>query len=1501
MGDLAKGNAVRLNDCYGKRTKLSALAENKAYHWLKLILRGIGTVVLFVLALVVIFLLLISIPAVQRSVAKYAGHLATEQLGAEVRIGSIYVQPLGPIVLRDVYVGDLRNDTLFAIGLLKVKGVGVDAKAQTIILNAFELENGRFALATAADDEHSNLTNLFAQFEEEDTTTTSAIWTIRANRFVIDGLHFSFHDDRVPMKPFGIDFSHVDVTKASLAGYKLAVIGDSITAHLEQFSLRERSGFRVDQLTGVANVSGTGIIVDSLALRTPVTSIEGRMQFSSENWSSYSRFIDEVMMRVDLKPSRLDFADISFFASELEGVHLPISVQGNVRGTISELKGRNLDIAFGERSIFRGSAELSGLPDIENTFMLLDLDELLTDHGDLAQLPAPPFISGDRLKVPLELKELGMIKFRGNFTGFIRSFTAYGVASTAIGGLRTDISFERDTLSKDFSLSGRIATDNIRLGPLLHADILGPLAANIRINAKGKDLAGMRAEVEGDFPFFTLNGVRLTGISAKGKLERNLFNGALTVNDNALILDFEGLADMRGRWPLVDFRAELDHANLTALGIAPFDGYNTLRMDVDAQGRLSPDSLLGKLSMRDIAFCRGDQEHELGDIELVSSRMEGENVLNLNASFVDVEVIGDFLPTRLPRTIENVIYSVFPSLEEKVDFAEAEQNFRFTLETKNTGPVLDLVMPGLKIDSGSTAKGALDSRSLDIELVADLPGMSYGHLRINNMYMVTEKTMDVFLFSVKSDRQIWKDSIWFAGTSLTGKAYQDELEFALGWDDSNGGTNGDLYLLGDVDSPNSLSLDLLPSHLQFGRGDWLNVKPAHGRIEGSTIRIDSLTLQNDGQRITLDGTISNDPRDALHFDLLNVDLRNIEPFYEGPQISGLVSGDGAVYDLRNTPKMISYMCLDSLKVQKHTVGDLQFAAQWVDAKKAIDVSGILSRGAIKALDFNGEVSLKEGNDMDVELIMDRFDLGFIDPYLPEGISEIQGLVSGSIAVNGKLIDPQIEGELALTNAGLRIDYLNTLYRFSHELKVRPDMFALDQVTVLDEEGHKAVINGTIQHKGLKDWNFNVSGDLDSMLVLNTDLSQNELFYGKGYGTGEFELSAYAGNMEITVDARTSPGTSIHLPLGGSTDVSDFGFVQFVSGDSSDVEDRVVDLTGVTLDLNVEVTPDALFELIFDPTVGDILRGRGTGNIEMSVDQAGGFDMKGAVQVSEGDYLFTLRNVVNKRFQITPGGTITWFGDPLDAQLDLEAVYRLRAPLYDIMYEKNDVYRKRVPVDVTMRLKDRLLNPEIGFSVRLPTVDESIRTQVNSVLSTEQELNRQVFALIVMNRFVQPPNYTGAGSPGTGDLGASATGFELMSNQVSNWLSQISSDFDLGLNYRPGDNVTQKELEVALSTQLFNERLLFSTNVGVQYGAAQTTQNSNALVGDFQLEYLLTEDGKLRMKGYSISNDRNLNRASQASTTQGVGIGYREEFNTWQEFRQKIANIFRSDANDKKFD
>jgi hypothetical protein len=457
------------------------------------------------------------------------------------------------------------------------------------------------------------------------------------------------------------------------------------------------------------------------------------------------------------------------------------------------------------------------------------------------------------------------------------------------------------------------------------------------------------------------------------------------------------------------------------------------------------------------------------------------------------------------------------------------------------------------------------------------------------------------------------------------------------------------------------------------------------------------------------------------------------------------------------------------------------------------------------------------------------------------------------------------------------------------------MFSLDLVKLHDEQGHTATAIGTIIHHGLKDWNFDVSLEMEDMMVLNTDAGNNELYYGQAYATGDLSVSGYTDNLEVAVDARTAPGTDIHFPLGASKEVGGISFIHFVEPGGRDTLEEGVDLSGVRLDMNVAVTPDARFELIFDPTVGDIMRGSGRGNIAMTVTPAGDFSMKGDVEIVEGDYLFTLRNLVNKRFGIDPGGHITWYGDPFDATLAIDAVYRLRAGLYDVMPAalRTEAYKKRVPVDVVMHLTQRLMNPDIAFEVRLPSVDEAVRTQVNSALANPDDLNKQVFALIVLNRFM--PTDATASNTSDFSVGSATTGTELLSNQLSNWLSSMSDQFDLGVNWRTGDAITQDEVEVAVSTQIFNDRLQLSSNVGVSYGAGGTQQGNN-LIGDFSAEYMLTQDGKLRFKAFSQSNDRNLNQVDQAPTTQGAGLAYREEFDTWHEFFRKLGNVFRKKAN-----
>ena len=1450
------------------------------------------------LVLLVAVLLLWS--PVQTRAVGWLSDKASQALGTEVRVGRVAISLSGQLVLERIYVADLDADTLIAVGSLRVKGLRIHPRAHLVRMTGFDLDSVRFRLRTPTGGTKSNLTLLLDQLGEGDTTSASEDWTIRCARFNIEALHFTFDDTNVPRIPFGVDFNHVGVTHAHIAGRGLEVIGDSIVADLNRLHLVEQGGLEVAELSGRTAVSGKGIHIQDLHLRTPVSSADGEMRFRTGGWVDYNTFNESVVMDVDLDTARINFSDIALFAPELEGVNYPVVASGRVRGTISEMKGRGVRVAFGKRSRFSGSAELSGLPDIANTFMVLDIDDLVTDPEDLSGLPVPPFSSGARMAVPAELDRLGRIGFSGNFTGFLHAFTAYGRTTTQLGVLDTDVSYERDTVSHEFTIAGRVITPGFDLGPITGTRTFGPIATNLRVKASGRDLRTAHTDLEGTIPLITINGRRISGITTKGHLQRNLFNGELNVDDDALQLRFKGLADLRKRWPEVDFRAELDHMDLHALGFVTTPGYNSLKVALTAAGRFSPDSLLGQLSARDISYCVGDVDHELGDITLRSGRTSGVNTVELDADFATARVEGTFQPTHLPALIRNTVYSVFPAAGNEVDYQQAEQQFTFNVVTRDADAVLALVLPKLQVAPGAVISGAFDSKAFDAQVSASIPRLVYGDLHMDSVEVMTEKTVDVLAFSIRSPRQTFRDSMWFIGSEVTGLAYQDEVELSCGWAGSNSGTNGRLAIQGLVRGVRSADLDLLPSTLHLGRGDWRNAEVAHFTIDSSTVVVDHLSLNNGVQRVTASGTISRDPEQWMDIAVQEVDLANFEPFMDGPTVSGKVSGDGRLFDLYGTPYLTSYLCADGVQVEDKPVGDIRFHADWAEGSGAIALTGELSRGPLKALDFVGRMEPQKDNALDVDLVFDHFDLTFIDPYLPEGISDIQGTVTGTVDVSGNLSGPLVNGVLDLQDAGLRIDYLNTLYTFSNKVKVAPDMFALDLVTVRDEEGNTGRIGGTILHNGLKDWNFNVWGTVKDLMVLNTTVNDNSLYYGKAFANGDIEVSGSVDRLEISVDASTGPGTDIHFPVGGSTEVSDAGFVRFIAKDSSAAGEDVVDLSGIALDMKARVTPDAHFELIFDPTIGDVMAGRGTGDIEMTVSQTGEFRMRGQVEVTEGDYLFTLRNVVNKRFEVLPGGRIVWYGDPLDAQLDIQAQYRVRAPLYDIMFEKNDSYKKRVPVDVVMQLRENLMNPEIGFEVRMPTVDDDVRARVNSILSTEQERNRQVFALIVLNRFIQPQSLAGSGTPGAGGNVVGTTGFELLSNQVSNWLSKLSDDFDLGVNYRPGDNITQDELEVAMSTQFFNERLLLTTNLGVSTNA-QNSNTGNGLIGDFQLEYLLTPEGRLRAKAFSVSNDRNLNRSDQAPTTQGAGVAYREDFSDWGELWQKLLNNFRPAANDRHFE
>ncbi|MDQ3190484.1 MAG: translocation/assembly module TamB, partial [Bacteroidota bacterium] len=378
-----------------------------------------------------------------------------------------------------------------------------------------------------------------------------------------------------------------------------------------------------------------------------------------------------------------------------------------------------------------------------------------------------------------------------------------------------------------------------------------------------------------------------------------------------------------------------------------------------------------------------------------------------------------------------------------------------------------------------------------------------------------------------------------------------------------------------------------------------------------------------------------------------------------------------------------------------------------------------------------------------------------------------------------------------------------------------------------------------------------------------------------------------------ITAKSEKGTVFYIPLTGTEEITVSNFITFINKDTTVVQVKdgyQVDLTGIQMNFEFDLTPDAEVQVIFDPKIGDVIKGKGRGHLTMEINTLGKFSIFGEYIIEEGDYLFTLMNVINKRFKVEKGGTIKWTGDPYNAQVDINAIYRLRTSLYDLG-QYIDTTKKRVPVNVMLKMKEDLLSPDIHFDIKLPGADEITKNQLRTLLYNEQELNQQVFALLTLNRFV-PPLSSGGGNSENSHAGIHTTSStELLSNQLSNWLSQISNEFDVGVNYRPGDDISSQELEVALSTQLLNDRVILDGNVGVSNNQAVATQQTNNMVGEFNVEYKISEDGRFRVRGFNRPNGANQIYVN-SNYTQGVGLFYRVEFNSFGELYHRYRNILR---------
>lgn len=603
----------------------------------------------------------------------------------------------------------------------------------------------------------------------------------------------------------------------------------------------------------------------------------------------------------------------------------------------------------------------------------------------------------------------------------------------------------------------------------------------------------------------------------------------------------------------------------------------------------------------------------------------------------------------------------------------------------------------------------------------------------------------------------------------------------------------------------------------------------------------------------------------------------------------LLIGDYAVHGLngstniKNTwknPDIEGQFVLDELK-WKHIDAE-QVVATFSSERyqSQVDISAKL--GPHGTLIARAQLPLNNLNRGILDVRIRDFDLQTINPFLPDETFNLKGNATGRVQIENFLENPRIVGKISTAEAELLIPYLGTNYAIKGVVDIDPNAFYLDQWILTDANGSSAIFNGTALHEDFTRWSldFGIDANNDPIILMDIPPSDDAYFFGKAVGLGDINISGFGSNLLFDAHIETAEGTEFSLPLDSRSDVTYADFVRFKSNAPGQTEQmiRSGDFSQVTLNLGIDVTPEAEARIIFDRDVGDEIIGNAEGHLDLSIDDFEELNLTGELLIQEGTYNFTLQNWLSKRFEIISGGRIAWDGDPYAAEIDLTTRYATRARLNPLLPNVNDL-PGRVPVDLNLGLTGSLLRPNLKFEIDVPNSDSRIQALVENALISEEETQRQAISLLVMNQFFN-----------TNPMESSIGGFlkpnqstQLIANQLGHWISQISPGMEVGLDYDQDDLSGEQALGIAMSTQLLNDRLHIEGEVGAQ-SIGQIHAN-DVQVQDLTISYDLNPDGSLQLTGHSRQNP-GLSNALEGTQTQGVGLRLKREFNAWGDWKKR---------------
>jgi cytoskeletal protein CcmA (bactofilin family) len=1462
--------------------------------------------VLFSVLLVLVLLFTLFFVGQTETFQTWAAHRATnylsKELGTKVEIDRLKISFIKNVTLEGIFVGDKHGDTLVSGKSIRLDVSGFSYKLHHLNLDEAELTDVKVKLLKYKNEEDFNFQFLADYFASTDTTKkdSSSPWIIKYGGLKLNNVDFTYHllkDTNRVVQNMNYQNIHVSHVYGKLSDIDFR--GDTIFAQITHLSAQEQCGIVLKNLTTKARVSSTELNCDSLYLQTENSLVKGSLQFKYDHWIDYTDFITKIYMKGNLKDStKLCMKDVTYFAEEINGFNEIFLIKGKIRGFVNDLSGTKMDVTYAKNTEFKGDISMTGLPDFKKTFIHFDAEKLRTSKADLESFPLPPFNKPTYLKLPTEFSKLGVIDYKGKFDGLLDNFVAYGTLKTAIGSIKTDLSLKNVTDTKLVEYSGTLQSNNFNVSKLFPSTgVIGPISLSAKIKGKGFEANSMNTMLDGNIQAITYNNYKYENVKVDGLFKNKIFKGDLISKDPNADFDFDGTIDFNKKVPKMDFISTINNFDLekTHLSTPQLNGKVSSQILINLNGD-GIDNLSGLVNFDNTIYTNAEKKYTLSSFNLELDQATAIKNIKLNSNIANLQLAGRYKLSTLPNAFKQYFNAYFPTFFKTSTRHIYNDRADITVKVKNFTIVKELFLKNLMISSNTIINGSFDAgiNYLYLNTTSDL--VNYNGIKFKQNNLVINSLPHGINVLYNSKKINITDSFAFQNPSVNINSNDRTSKFDIGWNNfmlpnNAGNITGNAYF-----GNSKVDISIEKSKFTVADSTWQLVKENIISIDTAySVKVNPLTFYNQNQLITFDGILSTKHDDKIDVFIQNFKLNQFNGLLVHSQISldGTVTGNVNVNAAFGQTIINSDINFNQFIFNNRLIGNGEIKSEYNPEKEAMSINGYSAFGSdldgnqLKNFRFNGFYYPKKTTDnIDITFNAEPLDISLLQPFLKSIMTIKRGYINGNGTITGSLDKPQINGKFKLLTCLILVDFLNVQYGLSGNVEIKPTQINFDNIEMRDKVGNTGVLSGNIFHDNFKNMRIDFDVNTNKLLLLNTTSANNSTYYGTAYASGNAGLYGFLDDIKMEINMKTNAGTHMYIPLDGPAEIGKNDFIHFVT------KDTIKQITNITpsnfsLDFNLEATPDAEVQLIFDEKSGDVIKERGEGNLNMKINSKGKFDMFGDYNLTSGDYLFTLENFITKKFDIQKGSNIKWNGNVYKAVIDIEAVYRQRAsvrPIYPA-----DSSGKRYPVECKLYMRNKLTQPDITFGIDLPTIDENSRSIIKSILSDPNELNRQVFSLLLLRSFITPISVSGGGGiSATG--AAAATGSEMLSNKLSNWLNGVTKDVDVGVNYRPGTGLSNDQLDLTLNKQLFNNRLTIDGNFGVNNNANKSSNSSN-LIGDVSVEYKLSQSGRYRVKGFNRSNDNTQILNSGGPFTQGVGIFYREEFQNLSElFRRYLGKI-----------